>query len=48
VHELGVFRAGTVPAGPGLLATIALQDGTLERSKDAIEAAIRAVALASS
>jgi hypothetical protein len=44
VHELGVFRPGTVPAAPGLIATIALQDGTLERSKDAIEAAIRQAA----
>jgi hypothetical protein len=33
VHELGRFRAGTVAAESGLLATIAFQDGTLERSR---------------
>jgi hypothetical protein len=44
VHELGVFRPGTVPAGPGLLATIAFQDETLVRSRPAIEAALAAVA----
>lgn len=40
VHEFGVWKPGTVAAAPGLLATIAFQDGTLARSHDAIEAAI--------
>jgi hypothetical protein len=44
VHEIGRFRAGAVPAGPGLLATLAFQDGTLERSRPAVEAALAAVA----
>jgi hypothetical protein len=43
VHELGSFRAGAVPAGDGLLATIAFQDGTLERSRAEVETALRAV-----
>jgi hypothetical protein len=44
VHELGRFRPGAVAGEPGLLATIALQDGTLERSRAAIEAALAAAA----
>jgi hypothetical protein len=40
VHELGVFRPGAVAAAPGLIATLAFQDGTLERSRAAVEAAI--------
>ena len=44
VHELGIFRAGAVAAGPGLLATLAFQDGTLERSREAVEQAIREAA----
>jgi len=44
VHELGRFRAGAVAAEPGFLATIALQDGTLERSRAAVEAALAAAA----
>jgi hypothetical protein len=42
VHEFGVWKPGTIPSAPGLLATIAFQDGTLEQSRDAIEAAIAA------
>jgi hypothetical protein len=42
VHELGRFRPGAVPAQPGLLATIAFQDGTLERSRAAVEEALAA------
>jgi hypothetical protein len=42
VHELGSFRPGAVATGPGLLATLAFQDGTLERSREAVEAAIAA------
>jgi hypothetical protein len=44
VHEFGVWKAGAIAAEPGLLATIAFQDGTLERSRSAIEAAIDQVA----
>jgi len=40
VHEFGVWKAGAIAAAPGLLATIAFQDGTLARSRAAIEAAI--------
>jgi hypothetical protein len=47
VHEFGVFRSGCVPAEPGLLATLAFQDGTLERSRAAIEAALDAARSAS-
>lgn len=48
VHELGVFRPGTVAADPaaGLLATIAFQDDTLETSRAAIERAISEAASA--
>ncbi len=44
VHEFGVWKPGSVAAAPGLLATIAFQDGTLERSGAAIDAAIAQVA----
>ncbi len=44
VHEFGVWKPGAIAAAPGLLATIAFQDGTLERSRAAIEAAIAQVA----
>jgi hypothetical protein len=44
VHEFGIWKPGAVAAEPGLLATIAFQDGTLERSRDAITAAIDQVA----
>jgi hypothetical protein len=44
VHELGRFRPGPVAAEAGFLATIALQDGTLERSRAAVEAALLAAA----
>ena len=40
VHEFGIWKPGAIAAAPGLLATIALQDGTLERSRAQIEAAI--------
>jgi hypothetical protein len=43
VHELGAWRAGAVPAGAGRLATLAFQDGTLERSRPAVEAALAAL-----
>jgi hypothetical protein len=42
VHEFGVWKPGAIAAEPGLLATIALQDGTLERSREAIDRAIDA------
>jgi hypothetical protein len=42
VHELGVFRPDPVLGSDGLLATLAFQDGTLERSRDAVEKAIAA------
>jgi hypothetical protein len=42
VHELGFHTPAAVPAGDGLLATLSFQDGTLERSRDAIEQAITA------
>ncbi len=44
VHEFGVWKPGCVAAEDGLLATIAFQDGTLERSRSAVEAAIDQVA----
>jgi len=44
VHEFGVWKPGTIAAAPGLLATIAFQDRTLERSGVAIETAIAQVA----
>jgi hypothetical protein len=44
VHEFGIWKPGAVAAAPGLFATIAFQDGTLERSRAAIEAAIAQVA----
>jgi hypothetical protein len=44
VHEFGRFRPGPAAAEPGFLATIAFQDGTLERSRAAVEAAIAAAA----
>jgi hypothetical protein len=44
VHELGRFRPGAVAAEPGLLATIAFQDGTLERSRAEVEATLAAAA----
>jgi hypothetical protein len=44
VHELGLWRPGPVAGEPGLLATIAFQDGTLERSREAVERAIAAAA----
>ena len=40
VHEFGVWKPGAIAAAPGRLATIAFQDGTLERSRAQIEAAI--------
>jgi hypothetical protein len=40
VHELGFFDPGAVPAGDGLLTTLAFQDGTLERSRDRVVQAI--------
>jgi hypothetical protein len=40
VHEFGSWTPGCIAAQPGLLATIAFQDGTLARSKDAVERAI--------
>jgi hypothetical protein len=42
VHELGSYRPGPVPAAPGLLPTLAFDDGTLLRSRDAVEAALAA------
>jgi hypothetical protein len=42
VHELGFHTPGAVRAGDGLLATLAFQDGTLERSRNAVEQAIAA------
>ncbi|RIL03424.1 MAG: hypothetical protein DCC71_15300 [Proteobacteria bacterium] len=47
VHEFGAWKPGAIPAEPGLLATIAFQDGTLERSGDAVEAAIAAACASS-
>jgi hypothetical protein len=44
VHELGAWKPGAIAAEPGLVATIALQDATLERSRAAVEAAIAAAA----
>jgi hypothetical protein len=44
VHELGRFRPGAAAAEPGFLATLAFQDGTLGRSRAAVEAAIAAAA----
>jgi hypothetical protein len=44
VHEFGIYRAGAVPAAPGLLATLAFQDGTLERSRPQVEEVIAAAA----
>ncbi len=44
VHELGRWKPGAVPGGPGLVATLAFQDGTLERSRAAVEAALAAAA----
>lgn len=43
VHEFGIWTPGCVGAQPGLVATIAFQDGTLTRSRDAVEAAIARV-----
>jgi hypothetical protein len=43
VHELGVWKPGCIAAEEGLLATVAFQDGTLERSRDAIERALAAL-----
>jgi hypothetical protein len=40
VHEFGIWKPGAIAAAPGLLATIAFQDGTLERARAQIEAAI--------
>jgi len=44
VHEFGIWKPGCIAAEDGLLATIAFQDGTLERSREGIEAALAAVA----
>lgn len=42
VHEFGVFEPAAPPtADPAFIPTIAFQDGTLERDRDAIEAALR-------
>jgi hypothetical protein len=43
VHEFGIWKPGCVAAEEGLLATIAFQDGTLERSRGAIERALVAI-----
>ena len=43
MHEFGVWKRGAIAAEVGVLATIALQDGTLERSREAIDRAIGAV-----
>ncbi len=37
VHEFGVWGPNDVVSDPGLLPTLAFQDGTLERCRDAIE-----------
>lgn len=42
VHELGVYSGEPVLPGDGLLATLAFQDDTLERSRDAVERLIAA------
>ena len=44
VHEFGVWKPGCVAAEDGLLATIAFQDDTLERSRDAVEKALAELA----
>jgi hypothetical protein len=44
VHEFGVWRPGPVRAGPGQIATLAFQDDTLARSRDAIESFLADVA----
>jgi hypothetical protein len=47
VHEFGIWTPGCIAAQPGLLATIAFQDETLARSRNAIERAIAAVVASS-
>jgi len=44
VHEFGIRKPCCVAAEDGLLATIAFQDGTLERSRSELETALARVA----
>ena len=45
VHEFGVFDPATPPpADPAFIETIAFQDGTLEREREAIEALLKKLA----
>jgi hypothetical protein len=41
VHELGAFRPGPVEGAPGLLPTVAFQDGSLAGHRDALEEFLR-------
>ena len=43
MHEFGVWKPSAIAAEPGLLATIAFQDGRLARSREAIENALAKV-----
>jgi hypothetical protein len=40
VHEFGVWQPGAATSAPGVLPTLAFQDGTLEQCRDEIEATL--------